>query len=426
MKRTWSLPPNLNRETTSFPDFFSIQEDQHPADPDDNDTTLNKRPKTNDTEPSETSPFKGILSTSLSSGEMNENHHRGFFPEWDQMDWPPSPNGSDTNVSVGSNPFEDILCPFNSFDTEASAALLFKDILSPFNSFDTEASAALPFKDILSPLNSSKASEAIVKRIVDFLNELGFHCPESCYFPYKHLKRIHRGLDSDDEELVRMLLKEGHTSIDDAYALHHAVVYCDAKTTKEILDLAIADVNHRNLGGNTLLHIAAMRKEPKIIVYLIIQGADPAALTSDGGKALEIAKMLPRAADYCIYKSTDQGKAYHEDRLCIEILEQAERRDPLLGEASASLVKADSLGKAGDDLPRKLLYLESRVELAKLIFPMEAKVAMDIALVDGTSEFTLASINSRITMDLNDALFKIDDGYLNGIRALSKTGMDTS
>ncbi|KAF7144257.1 hypothetical protein RHSIM_Rhsim05G0017300 [Rhododendron simsii] len=260
----------------------------------------------------------------------------------------------------------------------------------------------------------------IVKRIVDSRKELGFHGPESSGFPDKHVKRIHRALDSDDVELVRMLLKEGHTSIDDAYALHYAVAYCDAKTTTEILDLAIADVNHRNLRGYTVLHIAAMRKEPKIIVSLLTKGAEPAALTSDGRKALKIAKRLTRAADY--YKSTDQGKASPKDRLCIEILEQAERRDPLLGEASASLAKA------GDDLRMKLLYLENRVGLAKLLFPMEAKVAMDIAQVDGTCEFTLASINSknmvgaqRITMDLNDAPFKIKDEHLNRIRALSKT-----
>ncbi|KAG5547183.1 hypothetical protein RHGRI_013004 [Rhododendron griersonianum] len=260
----------------------------------------------------------------------------------------------------------------------------------------------------------------IVKQIVDSRKELGFHGPESSGFPDKHVKRIHRALDSDDVELVRMLLKEGHTSIDDAYALHYAVAYCDAKTTTEILDLAIADVNHRNLRGYTVLHIAAMRKEPKIIVSLLTKGAEPAALTSDGRKALKIAKRLTRAADY--YKSTDQGKASPKDRLCIEILEQAERRDPLLGEASASLAKA------GDDLRMKLLYLENRVGLAKLLFPMEAKVAMDIAQVDGTSEFTLASINSknmvgaqRITMDLNDAPFKIKDEHLNRLRALSKT-----
>jgi len=260
----------------------------------------------------------------------------------------------------------------------------------------------------------------IVKRIVDSRKELGIHSPEGSGFPDKHVKRIHRALDSDDVELVRMLLKEGHTSIDDAFALHYAVAYCDAKTTTEILDLAIADVNHRNPRGYTVLHIAAMRKEPKIIVSLLTKGAQPGALTLDGRKALKISKRLTRAADY--YKSTEQGKASPKDRLCIEILEQAERRDPLLGEASASLAKA------GDDLRMKLLYLENRVGLAKLLFPMEAKVAMDIAQVDGTSEFTLASINSknmagaqRIIMDLNDAPFKIKDEHLNRIRALSKT-----
>jgi regulatory protein NPR1 len=54
------------------------------------------------------------------------------------------------------------------------------------------------------------------------------------------------------------------------------------------------------------------------------------------------------------HKSTEEGKASPKERLCIEILEQAERRDPLLGEASLSLAMA------GDDLRMKLLYLENR------------------------------------------------------------------
>ena len=69
------------------------------------------------------------------------------------------------------------------------------------------------------------------------------------------------------------------------------------------------------------------------------------------------------------------------------------------------------------------------VGLAKLIFPMEAKVAMDIAQVDGTSEFTLTAIRprnladtQRKTVDLNDAPFRIKEEYLNRLRALSKTG----
>ncbi|XP_031117315.1 BTB/POZ domain and ankyrin repeat-containing protein NPR1 [Ipomoea triloba] len=258
----------------------------------------------------------------------------------------------------------------------------------------------------------------IVKQITDSRMELGLQLPESNGFPDKHVKRIHRALESDDVELVRMLLKEGHTNLDDAYALHYAVAYCDAKTTVDLLDLAIADVNHRNLRGYTVLHVAATRKDPKIIVSLLTKGARPSDLTSDGRKALQIAKRLTRAVDY---KSAEEGKAPKE-RLCIEILEQAERRDPLLGEASVSLAMA------GDDLRMKLLYLENRVGLAKLLFPIEAKVAMDIAQVDGTSESPLASIINknmadarRMTVDLNDVPFKLKDEHLNRMRALSKT-----
>ncbi|XP_057500366.1 BTB/POZ domain and ankyrin repeat-containing protein NPR1-like [Actinidia eriantha] len=259
----------------------------------------------------------------------------------------------------------------------------------------------------------------LVKQIVDARIEVGLHGLENG-FPDKHVKRIHRALDSDDVELVRMLLKEGHTSLDDACAIHYAVAYCDAKTTMELLDLALSDVNHRNPRGYTVLHVAAMRKEPKIIVSLLTKGARPGDLTLDGRKALQISKRLTRAVEY--HKSMEEGKASPKDRLCIEILEQAERRDPLPGEASVSLALA------GDDLRMKLLYLENRVGLAKLLFPMEAKVAMDIAQVDGTSEFPLAVINSRnlagtqsTTMDLNEAPFKIKEEHLNRHRALSRT-----
>lgn len=259
----------------------------------------------------------------------------------------------------------------------------------------------------------------IVKQITDSRAELGLQGPESNGFPDKHVKRIHRALDSDDVELLRMLLKEGHTTLDDAYALHYAVAYCDAKTTAELLDLSLADVNHQNPRGYTVLHVAAMRKEPKIIVSLLTKGARPSDLTSDGKKALQIAKRLTRLVDFT--KCTEEGKSAPNDRLCIEILEQAERRDPLLGEASVSLAIA------GDDLRMKLLYLENRVGLAKLLFPMEAKVAMDIAQVDGTSEFPLASIKKkmadaqRTTVDLNEVPFKIKEEHLNRLRALSRT-----
>ncbi|XP_062091058.1 BTB/POZ domain and ankyrin repeat-containing protein NPR1 [Humulus lupulus] len=258
-----------------------------------------------------------------------------------------------------------------------------------------------------------------VKKIIDSRLELGFDNSEGLIYPEKHVKRIHRALESDDVELVRMLLKEGHTNLDDAHALHYAVAYCDAKTTAELLDLGLADVNCRNNRGYTVLHVAAMRREPKLIVSLLTKGARPSDLTLDGRKALQIAKQLTRSADY--FKPTEEGKDSPRDRLCIEILEQAERRAPLLGEASASLAMA------GDDLRKKLLYLENRVGLAKLLFPMEAKVVMDISQMDCTSEFIngLSSKNSagakRTTVDLNEAPFKIQEEHLIRLKELSRT-----
>lgn len=198
-------------------------------------------------------------------------------------------------------------------------------------------------------------SADIAKQIMDARLELGLVGPEGNNFPDKHVKRLHRALDSDDVELVRMLLKEGNTSLDDACALHYAVAYCNAKTTTELLDLAIADVNHTNSRGYTVLHVAATRREPKIIVSLLTKGARPSDLTLDGRKALQISKRLTKAADY--HKSTEKGMPTPKDRLCIEILEQAESMDPLLGEASVSLAIA------GDDLRMKLVYLENRGEI---------------------------------------------------------------
>ncbi|KAM5547344.1 BTB/POZ domain and ankyrin repeat-containing protein NPR1-like [Rosa sericea] len=263
-----------------------------------------------------------------------------------------------------------------------------------------------------------------VKRITDSRLALGLDSSRSSNaasnFPDKHTKRIQRALDSDDVELVRMLLKEGHTNLDDAHALHYAVAYCDAKTTAELLDLGIGDVSCRNLRGYTVLHLAAARKEPKIIVSLLTKGARPSDLTLDGRKALQITKRLTRAADS--FNSNDEGKSSSNDRLCIEILEQAERRDPVLGEASLSLAMA------GDDLRMKLLYLENRVGLARYLFPMEAKIVMDITQLDETSAFSLACLSpnnlagsQRTTVDLNEAPFKIKEEHLARLRALCRS-----
>lgn len=195
----------------------------------------------------------------------------------------------------------------------------------------------------------------VIKQIIDARLSLGLISPENKGFPNKHVRRIHRALDSDDVELVRMLLTEGQTNLDDAFALHYAVEHCDSKITTELLDLALADVNHRNPRGYTVLHIAARRREPKIIVSLLTKGARPADVTFDGRKAVQISKRLTKQGDY--FGVTEEGKPSPKDRLCIEILEQAERRDPQLGEASVSLAMA------GESLRGRLLYLENRGNL---------------------------------------------------------------
>ncbi|XP_015622115.1 BTB/POZ domain and ankyrin repeat-containing protein NPR1 isoform X1 [Oryza sativa Japonica Group] len=245
----------------------------------------------------------------------------------------------------------------------------------------------------------------VIKQIIDARLSLGLISPENKGFPNKHVRRIHRALDSDDVELVRMLLTEGQTNLDDAFALHYAVEHCDSKITTELLDLALADVNHRNPRGYTVLHIAARRREPKIIVSLLTKGARPADVTFDGRKAVQISKRLTKQGDY--FGVTEEGKPSPKDRLCIEILEQAERRDPQLGEASVSLAMA--------------------VALARIMFPMEARVAMDIAQVDGTLEFNLGSganpppERQRTTVDLNESPFIMKEEHLARMTALSKT-----
>ncbi|KAL8137389.1 hypothetical protein V2J09_003390 [Rumex salicifolius] len=248
----------------------------------------------------------------------------------------------------------------------------------------------------------------IVKLILEKRKELGLIPLENNSFPDKHAKRIYRALDSDDIELVNLLLKEGHTSLDDAYALHYAVAYSDAKTTSELLGLERANVNCKNLRGFSVLHVAAMRRDPKILLLLLTKGAWSNDITPDGRNALQISKRLTKVADW--QKSPETGIHSNKDRLCIEILEQAEERETILGESSP-------LAKAGDDLHSRLLYLEGRVALARLYFPREAKVAMDIAKVDGTTELPSKETEEHLIK----APFVIKEEHHQRIRALEGT-----
>lgn len=214
----------------------------------------------------------------------------------------------------------------------------------------------------------------------------------------KRVRRIHRALDSDDVELVKLLLNESDITLDDANALHYAAAYCDSKVVSELLDLGLANMNLKNIRGYTSLHLAAMRREPAVIMCLLNKGAVASQLTDDGRLASNICRRLTRAKDY--NAKMKQGQESNKDRMCIEILEREMMRNHMIVEDS---VTSPLLA---DDLQMKLTYLENRVALARFFFPAEAKVAMHIAHADITPEVggvSTASTSGKLKeVDLNE------------------------
>lgn len=176
--------------------------------------------------------------------------------------------------------------------------------------------------------------------------------------PDKRVGRILKALDSDDVELVELLLKESEITLDHAYALHYAVAYCDAKVVKEVLGLNLADVNLRNPREFTVLHLAARRKEPSVIVALLDRGASPKETTSDGQTAVTICRRLTRPKDY--HENTKQGEESNKDRLCIDVLEREMRRNSIAGSMSMATEPV------GDDLLARLVYFENRGDISYL------------------------------------------------------------
>ncbi|KAL8101349.1 hypothetical protein AgCh_033289 [Apium graveolens] len=235
----------------------------------------------------------------------------------------------------------------------------------------------------------------------------------------KSIKRIHKALDSDDVELVKLLLTESDVTLDEANGLHYAAAYCDPKVVSQVLSLNLADVNLRNARGYTVLHIAALRKEPSIIVPLLSRGSCALETTLDGRSAVSICKRLTRPKDF--HAKTEQGQNSNKDRLCINVLEQEVHRYPMAGNLSRST------STITDDLHFTLLSLENRVAFARLLFPYEAKLAMEIARADTTSEFSgiLASKGSSGNLrevDLNETPIAQNKRLLSRMEALSKTG----
>ncbi|XP_011032773.1 PREDICTED: regulatory protein NPR3-like [Populus euphratica] len=232
----------------------------------------------------------------------------------------------------------------------------------------------------------------------------------------KRMSRIHKALESDDVELVRLLLSESNFTLDDAHALHYAVSYCDPKVVKEVLALGLADLNLRNSRGYTVLHVAARRKESSILVALLAKGARASETTMDGRNAVSIWRSLTRPKDY--NANTKQGQESNKDRICIEILEREMRRTSI--SANMSMISPD-LNMKPDDL-------EDRVAFARLFFPAEARLAKDMANADSTSTYTglpasksKGSSGDTREVDLNETTSAQDKRLQLRLQELRKT-----
>ncbi|KAI3491987.1 hypothetical protein L1887_43624 [Cichorium endivia] len=234
----------------------------------------------------------------------------------------------------------------------------------------------------------------------------------------KRIKSLHKALDCDDVELVKLILSEANITLDEAHALHYAVAYCTQEVAKQILDLNQADVNLRNARGYTVLHVAAMRKEPSIIVSLLSKGAVADAVTADGQSAVSICRRLTRPKDYNV--KFEQGQEKNKDWMCIDVLEREIKRNPIVADFSVYF------SAMTDDLHMKLLYLENRVAFARLLFPSEAKLAMEIAHAQTTSEFpgllaTEGSDGNLREMELNETPSVHNKRLHSRMEALSRT-----
>ncbi|XP_061342793.1 BTB/POZ domain and ankyrin repeat-containing protein NPR1-like [Gastrolobium bilobum] len=199
----------------------------------------------------------------------------------------------------------------------------------------------------------------------------------------KSIRKIHKALDSDDVELLKLLLNESSVTLDDANALHYACAYSDSKIVQEVLSLGSADVSLRNPRGYTVLHVAARRKDLSILVALLKKGSCVSDTTPDGQNALSICQRLTRRKDY--HEKTVQGKESNKDRLCVDVLEREIRRNSMSVNMSFSSLLTT------DDLHMRLGIFENRVAVARMLFPAEARVAIENAEADSTSLYARSS-----------------------------------
>ncbi|KAL6894511.1 hypothetical protein ACP4OV_008609 [Aristida adscensionis] len=210
----------------------------------------------------------------------------------------------------------------------------------------------------------------------------------------KRVNKIHKALDSDDVYLASLLLEESAITLDHAFAVHYAAAFCTPKVLKELLKLDSANVNLKNNGGYTPLHMACMRLEPSIILSLVEKGASVLEWTRDERDALTICKRLTREKDF--HRELEKGQERSNAYLCIDILEQTKRKSFTFDVISGEETIFTPLPV--DNFHMQLLYFENRVAFANLFFPSEAKLAMCIAEADSTVKFT--GVNSSILKEL--------------------------
>ncbi|KAG2546963.1 hypothetical protein PVAP13_9KG062457 [Panicum virgatum] len=120
-----------------------------------------------------------------------------------------------------------------------------------------------------------KLPDDIYRYIKEFCRQSSLLTESHTFFmdPDHESTKIHKALDSGNVDLVGMLLKQSTVTLDDAFAIHYAAAHCKPEVLKELLKLDSANVNMRNHGGYTPLHMACMRLEPDIIVSLLRKGA---------------------------------------------------------------------------------------------------------------------------------------------------------
>ena len=118
-----------------------------------------------------------------------------------------------------------------------------------------------------------KLPDDIYRYIREFCRQSSLHTELHTFFldPDHESTKIYKALDSGNVDLVGTLLKQSTVTLD--AAIHYAAAHCKPKVLTEFLKLDSANVNMRNHGGYTPLHMACMRLEPDIIVSLLRKGA---------------------------------------------------------------------------------------------------------------------------------------------------------